>query len=79
MPRSLRFSTSKIGTNLSYLERAYGARHPCHDQIDVLTSRLDTMTIERVFEDGLHEFITDFLTDIARLGGQIEKDYRFLG
>jgi uncharacterized alpha-E superfamily protein len=79
MPRSLSFSTMKIGTNLTYLEKAYGTRHPCHDHIDVLTSRLDTMTIERVFEDGLHEFITDFLTDIARLGGQIEKDYRFLG
>jgi uncharacterized alpha-E superfamily protein len=79
MPRSLRFSTMKIGTNLTYLEKAYGTRHPCHDHIDVLTTRLDTMTIERVFEDGLHEFITDFLTDIARLGGQIEKDYRFLG
>jgi hypothetical protein len=46
---------------------------PCHDHIDVLTSRLDTMTIERVFEDGLHEFITDFLTDIARLGGTDRK------
>jgi uncharacterized alpha-E superfamily protein len=79
MPRSLRFASSKIGTNLTYLEKAYGTRHACHDQIDVLTTRLDTMTIERVFEDGLHEFITDFLTDIARLGGQIERDYRFLG
>jgi uncharacterized alpha-E superfamily protein len=79
MPRSLRFSASKIATNLSYLERAYGTRHPSHDQVDVMTARLDTMTIERVFEDGLHEFITDFLTDMARLGGQIERDYRFLG
>ena len=79
MPRSLRFATSKIATNLSYLERAYGTRLPSHDQVDVLTARLDTMTIARVFEDGLHEFITDFLTDTARLGGQIEKDYRFLG
>jgi uncharacterized alpha-E superfamily protein len=52
-------------------------RHPCHDHIDVLTTRLETMTIERVFEDGLHEFITDFLTDIARLGGQIERTTDF--
>ena len=48
-------------------------------RFEVLTTRLDTMTIERVFDDGLHEFITDFLADIARLGGQIERDYRFLG
>ncbi len=79
MPRSLRFSVSKIATNLSYLEGAYGSRNPSHDQIDVLKARLDTTSIERVFEDGLHEFITDFLTDLARLGQQVEKDYRFLG
>lgn len=79
MPRSLKFSVNKIATNLGYLEREYGARHSCHDHIDVLTARLENSTIERVFDEGLHEFITDFLTDIARLGAQIERDYRFLG
>jgi uncharacterized alpha-E superfamily protein len=79
MPRSLAFSVGKIATNLAYLERAYDARLPCHDQIDVLSARLTHGTVERVFEDGLHEFITDFLAGIARLGQQIETDYRFLG
>jgi len=79
MPRSLIFATGKIGTNLGYLAREYDQRHPCHDQIDVLNARLNQTVIERVFEDGLHEFITDFLADIARLGAQIEQDYRFLG
>ena len=79
MPRSLAFSASKIATNLTYLEHAYGQRLPSHDQIDVISARLTHGSIERVFEDGLHEFITDFLTDIARLGQQIETDYRFLG
>jgi uncharacterized alpha-E superfamily protein len=79
MPRSLRFSVSKIATNLSYIGSGYGVRHPSHDQIETLKARLEETSIERVFEDGLHEFITDFLADISRLGGQIEKDYRFLG
>jgi uncharacterized alpha-E superfamily protein len=79
MPRSLAFSVGKISSNLVYLEQAYDTRHTCHDQIDVLTARLAHTSIERVFEDGLHEFITDFLDDIARLGGQIEQDYRFHG
>jgi uncharacterized alpha-E superfamily protein len=79
MPRSLIFATGKIGTNLGYLAREYDQRHPCHDQIDALNARLNQTVIERVFEDGLHEFITDFLADIARLGAQIEQDYRFLG
>jgi uncharacterized alpha-E superfamily protein len=79
MPRSMAFSVGKIAANLSYLERAYGTRHPCHDQIDRLAAQLNHGTIDRVFEDGLHEFITDYLTDMARLGQQIETDYRFLG
>jgi len=79
MPRSLAFSARKISANLAYLESNYGLRHPCHDLVDVILARLTHNTIERVFDDGLHEFITDFLTDIARLGQQIETDYRFLG
>ncbi len=79
MPRSLAFSMRKIATNMAYLEGVYGTRHPSHDQTDVLLSRLENGSIERVFDDGLHEFITDFLTDTARLGQQIERDYRFLG
>lgn len=79
MPRSMAFSVGKIAANLGYLEQAYGTRHPCHDQIDALAARLSHGKIERVFEDGLHEFITDFLADVAQLGQQIETDYRFLG
>ena len=79
MPRSLRFSVSKIATNLAYLEKAYGARHTSHDLIDVIAARLGHTTIDRVFEEGLHEFISEFLTDLARLGRQVEQDYRFLG
>ena len=79
MPRSMAFSVYKIAANLGFLEQAYGMRHPCHDQIDTLAARLSHGTIDRVFEDGLHEFITDFLGDVAKLGQQIETDYRFLG
>ena len=79
MPRSMAFSVDKIAANLGFLEQAYGMRHPCHDQIDTLAARLSHGTIDRVFEDGLHEFITDFLGDVAKLGQQIETDYRFLG
>ncbi|GAA5067632.1 alpha-E domain-containing protein [Roseibacterium beibuensis] len=79
MPRSLKFSVAKMSTNLRYLAEQYGQRHASHDQIDGLNARLSSATIEHVFEDGLHEFLTDFLTDVARLGGQIEQDYRFLG
>ena len=79
MPSSMAFSVDKIAANLGFLEQAYGMRHPCHDQIDTLAARLSHGTIDRVFEDWLHEFITDFLGDVAKLGQQIETDYRFIG
>ncbi len=79
MPRSLQFSIKKIASNLAYLEENYGQRHPCHDMLDVLLARLKFGTIDDVFEEGLHEFLTDFLRDVANLGAQIERDYSFQG
>ncbi|MBF9049618.1 hypothetical protein GTA62_00705 [Roseobacter sp. HKCCD9010] len=79
MPRSLRFTVGKLTNNLSYLEREYGDRHLCQDLADQLAAQLTTTTIEQVFDDGLHEFIIEFLRDLGQLGAQIDRDYRFLG
>lgn len=79
MPRSLIFTVGKIDNNLSYLAGAYGAEMPCQTQVAELNHMLKTTSIETVFDDGLHEFLTDFLTRISCLGQQIEQDYRFLG
>jgi uncharacterized alpha-E superfamily protein len=79
MPRSLAFSVAKLADNLGYLEREYGTRHACHDQVAALHANLSGQTIDAIFEYGLHQFLTDFLRDIAALGLQIERDYRFYG
>ncbi len=79
MPRSLAFCTAKMADNLGYLERDYGMRHPCHDQVDRLRAMLHDNDIEAIFEHGLHEFLTDFLRDSGILAAQIEQDYRFYG
>ena len=79
MPRGLRYSVSKIRSNLAMLENSYMDRHPCHDTSERLDRMLQSGKIEEVFEDGLHEFLTGFLNDIGRLGQEIETDYRFHG
>ncbi|PRY25381.1 putative alpha-E superfamily protein [Aliiruegeria haliotis] len=79
MPRSLTFCASKAAGNLAYLEKEYGTRHPCHDQADALVGRLSATTIDEVFDNGLHEFVLDFLSDTSKLGASIETDYRFNG
>lgn len=78
MPRSLTFSVGKIATNLGYLQASYGTRHDSQALVDDLIARLDRLTIDRVFEDGLHEFLLEMLRDINALGEQIAQDYRFL-
>jgi len=77
MPRSLAFCYKKIGDNLEYLYRDHGIRKPCHDLSDEICDRLAEMSIEDVFEEGLHQFLQDFLTRNAALGHQIEQDFRF--
>ncbi len=78
MPRSLRFSISKIKSNLGMLKDEYLDHHPCHDTVESLHNLLKNNTIEGVFEDGLHEFLTGFLADTSRLGQEIQTNYRFL-
>ena len=78
MPRSLRYSVTKIKSNLEMLEAEYMASHPCHDTMKKLDNCLTKRTVDDVFDDGLHEFLTDFLSDIYRLGVQIESDFKFL-
>ncbi|MEM9754700.1 MAG: alpha-E domain-containing protein [Pseudomonadota bacterium] len=79
MPRSLKFAVVKIATNLGYLEAEYGARHASQDMVAKLENRLARTTIDKVFEDGLHEFILGVIEDLSALGAQISQDYRFLG
>ncbi len=79
MPRGLRFSISKIRSNLDMLENSYTDRHPCHDSSERLHRQLQSGRVEDIFENGLHEFLTQFLADVGQLGQEIEADYRFLG
>ena len=77
MPRSLHFCTEKIAGNLGYLANCYGFECPSLNDARNLASRLKSDSVETIFEHGLHEYIQAVLGDLARLGLQIEVDYRF--
>ncbi|MFK7878243.1 alpha-E domain-containing protein [Roseobacter sp.] len=79
LPRSLAFCLKQTTENLRYLEQEYATRHPCHDMADKLARRLKTLTIDAVFEQGLHEVIAEFIRDNNILGSKIEEDFRFNG
>lgn len=79
MPRSLRYSITKIHSNLKMLEQQYGDRQTCQTTIDKIDQWLTTSNVNEVFEEGLHEVLTEFLCDIRALGSQIETDFKFVG
>ncbi len=78
-PRSLSFCSRNLEDSLSFLAKEYGQRMPCHDLIDAQRDKLRHLTIAKIFDDGLHQFITDFIRDNNAIGQQIEQDYRFIG
>lgn len=79
MPRSLAFCYSKIEGYLKQLESEYGTTPESKVLSDCICSRIRDNTIASIFQNGLHEFLGDFINDTTRLSGQIEKDFRFYG
>jgi len=77
MPRSLAFCYRMIAESLELLAEDYGQRHTCHDTLDEIRAKLQPNTIDRIFENGLHEFLTDFIRCNNRLGDEVAADYRF--
>lgn len=79
MPRSLIFSTNNIAENLSYLENDYGETHKSCDMAKTAYQEIHKLTIDTIFDQGLHEYIKGFIAQNAALAAQIEQDYRFQG
>ena len=77
MPRSLAFCYGKIEDNLGYLTRDYGICYESHGMASSISRILNMDSIDVVFENGLHEFLSNFLGQNTALGRQIEKDFRF--
>ena len=77
MPRSLAFCANKLADNFSYLTLDYGTRHHCHALTEALCVGPLGQSVDQIFENGLHEFIQDFLRTTSEIGSQTEVDYRF--
>lgn len=77
MPRSLIFCVGKMVTNLGYIERDYQLELPCYARAKALKTRLEECSIDTIFDEGLHEFLGGFITEVTEIGRQIETDYRF--
>lgn len=77
MPRSLAYCYEKIVSNLGYLARQDGERLVAHDTGDSIRKMLQTLAVKDIMNNGLHEFLEDFVWRNNQLGQEISDGYRF--
>ena len=68
MPRSLAYCYEKIASNLGYLAREYGESHAAHATAEETLASLRSHSIKDVMDQGLHEYIENFISHNNRLG-----------
>jgi uncharacterized alpha-E superfamily protein len=74
-PRSILACAEAIAHHLDRLARAYRRSTPAQDRARHLLAGLAELRTEDIFEEGLHEFLTRMIGDIAALGTVIHDVY----
>ncbi|MCB1456734.1 MAG: alpha-E domain-containing protein, partial [Nitratireductor sp.] len=59
------------------LEAFYGVRLDCHDLARKAHLQLRNGNMDVIFQQGLHEFLADFMQQNNALGTSIAKNYNF--
>jgi uncharacterized alpha-E superfamily protein len=77
MPRSLSFCYEAINSNLAHLARDYGGQIVAHDTAARTRNMLLTGSIDAVMQQGLHEYLEDFILSNDKLASEITDGYRF--
>jgi len=77
MPRSLISCYENIVGDLDRLGRSHGRQGPAQRHARATFGRLDLLTMDSLFQGGLHEFLESFLADNNRLGALIAEQYLF--
>ena len=76
-PRSIIFCARQLATNLRLLTIEYNRKSKSAKLARAISKKLDTSTIDDIFDQGLHEFLRDWIANLNRLSIQIENDFRF--
>jgi uncharacterized alpha-E superfamily protein len=76
-PRSLAFCRFSLHETLAALARMHGTEGRCHQLMRDVDSRFSHLGVDQIFDQGLHEFLIDFLSRNAAISQAIAEDYRF--
>jgi uncharacterized alpha-E superfamily protein len=77
MPRSLATCYNDMAFQLDRLSIDQGRRGPANRLAAAMVRRLSATSIDRLFQSGLHEFLTGFIEDNNRLGDAIAEQFLF--
>lgn len=76
-PRSLAFSYATMQENLGALARLHGHEGPADALMRQVDQQLTGKTIEEIFDQGLHEFLLQFILRNRSVATAIAEQYRF--
>jgi uncharacterized alpha-E superfamily protein len=76
-PRSLAFCRNALRGCLDALARVHGAEGSAAALMRDADTRISHLSVDQIFEGGLHEFLVDFLDRNAAISRAIAEDYRF--
>ncbi len=74
-PRSLITSVETAADHLDRLARGYGRSTEAQTKARAMVAELAEASVEDVFDEGLHEFLTRFIYEIAAVAGVIREVY----
>lgn len=74
-PRSLITCVEEISTHLTRLAKAYGAKTEAQARAQAMHAALSETKVEEIFDEGLHEFLSRFIREVAGLGSLVHEAY----
>ncbi len=74
-PRSLLAAVQGLNAHLDRLARGYGRSTPAQTRARALLGELAETRVEDVFEEGLHDFLTRFIREVAGIGALVHEAY----
>jgi uncharacterized alpha-E superfamily protein len=74
-PRALITCVQGLNTHLDRLTKAYRRTSTAQAQARVAMAGLAEARVDEIFEEGLHEFLTRFITDMAGIGLAVHETY----
>lgn len=76
-PRSLTFCYAALRENLDALAGLHRCDGPAHQLMNELEGRLTGRTVDSIFDQGLHQFLAEFIGRNQAMANAIAEQYRF--